>query len=144
MRMQLVLAGLMGLVAVVPGAFAKDAHANLDAQAIVAQQQEIRVAAQARRGRYKDMEEAQRSALYARQDTVNQLLEGKKLTTELPERDQIVVFNTLEEIEAILNKAEDERLICERYKPAGSNRPQTKCTTVANVAALNGKLPRSS
>ena len=28
-------------------------------------------------------------------------------------------------------RAEDSRMICERIKPVGSNRPQNKCLTVA-------------
>lgn len=102
-----------------------------DSHAILAQQQAIRAQATARKERYRDLEDSRLEELFAHQDTVVRLLAGTARTTELPERDQIAVFNALEAIEAILNRAEDERLVCERYKPVGSNRTQTMCKSVA-------------
>ena len=102
-----------------------------DSLAILAQQQDIRAKAAARKERYRDLEEPRIRELLANQDTVIRLLAGTARTTELPERDQIAVFNALEAIEAIVNQAEDERLVCERYKPVGSNRTQTMCKSVA-------------
>lgn len=122
---------LLGLAAVASTAFANDVHKNLDAQAILAQQQEIRAEVEKRGGRFKDMDAKKREELFGRQEKVASLLTGKKATTELSEHDQIIVFNELEAIEAILNKAEDDRLVCERVKPVGSNRPKTVCLTVA-------------
>lgn len=110
-------------------------HPNLDAATIRAQQAQIQQEARARKGRYKDMSEEQRSELFAYQAKVEQLTNGLTRTTELPEVDQIALFNALESIEALLNKAEDERLVCERHKPVGSNRPQTICKTVAERRA---------
>jgi hypothetical protein len=117
-------------------------HPNLDAQAIVAQQNSIRAEVRAGAGRYKGLEADKRDDLFARQDRVMRLLTGKTNTTELSEADQIAVFNDLEGISAIINKAEDDRMICQRSKPVGSNRPKTVCLTVqqrreANEAAAN-------
>ena len=61
------------------------------------------------------------------------MLEGVGSTTDLPEKDQITVFNSLEAIEAIVNQAEEERMVCTRVKPVGSNRPETVCKTVAQM-----------
>lgn len=102
-----------------------------DAAAIVAQQHEIRQAAQQRSGRYKDMAGADRDRLLQTQDRVLGRLEGRTRTTELPRVDQVALFNDLEEISALVNKAEDDRMVCERSRPIGSNRPVSVCKTVA-------------
>jgi hypothetical protein len=135
MRKQFVFAVLLGLATAATAALANDVHKNLDAQAILAQQQQIRAEVEKRDGRFKDMDAVKREELFARQGKVASLLAGKKATTELPEADQIVVFNELEAIEGIVNKAEDERMVCERIKPVGSNRPKTVCMTAAERRA---------
>ena len=98
-------------------AFANDAPKNLDAQAILAQQQQIRADVEKRGGRFKDMDVKKREELFARQGKVASLLTGKKATTELPEQDQIVVFNELEAIEGIPKSVLDDLML-----PAGSLR----------------------
>lgn len=112
-------------------------HPNLQADAIRTQQTEIRAAAQAGRGRYKDLPVARRNELYQRQDRVASLLGDVNVTTELDQHDQIQLFNELEAISAIVNKAEDDRLVCRRHKPVGSNRPTTVCRTVAQMRAAS-------
>ncbi|TKS53135.1 hypothetical protein E4582_13200 [Luteimonas yindakuii] len=102
-----------------------------DAAAIVAQQHEIRQAAQQRSGRYKDMAGADRERLLQAQERVLGRLDGRSSTTELPRNDQVALFNDLEEISALVNKAEDDRMVCERSRPIGSNRPVSVCKTVA-------------
>lgn len=111
-------------------------HPNLDAGTIRAQQQQIRSDAQARTGRYAKLSSKQQRELTQQQDRVMQLLGSDvKKTTELSELDQVALFNSLEAIEAIVNNAEDERLVCERHKPVGTNRPRTICRTAAQRAA---------
>lgn len=126
-----VVAGLLALAQI---ASAND-HPNLDAKAILAQQSQIRAEASAGSGRYKGLEPAKRDDLFVRQDRVMSLLAHKTFTTELSESEQIDLFNDLEAIEGIVNKAEDERMVCERSKPVGSNRPRTVCLTVAQRRA---------
>lgn len=135
MRKPFVLAVLIGLIASATASLANDVPKNLDAQAILAQQRQIRAEVEKHNGRFKGMEAHKREELFAKQSTVASLLEGKKSTTELPEHDQIAVFNALETIEGILNRAEDDRMVCERIKPVGSNRPKTVCMTVAERRA---------
>jgi hypothetical protein len=106
-----------------------------DAVAIMAQQQEIRQEAAAGKGRYKGMKQEQRDQLAREQDIVQRLLAGRERTTDLPPEAQLEVFNALEAISAIVNKAEDGRLVCESRKPTGSNRKQTTCRTVAQIRA---------
>lgn len=106
-------------------------HENLDAGKIREQQAQIRADAEARRGRYEHLSEQTRQELFAKQDVVDRLTRGLTATTELPEVQRIELFNSLESISAIINRAEDDRLICERVRPVGSNRPTTFCQTVA-------------
>lgn len=105
--------------------------ANNDATAIVEQQKEMRSEVQARSGRYRDMSGSDRERLLSVQDRVLRQLEGRTRTTELSPADRIALFNDLEEISALVNKAEDERMICERSRPIGSNRPVNVCKSVA-------------
>lgn len=114
---------------------ANDVHPRLDAKAIIAQQEQIRAEVEARKGRYKDLAADSRTTLLNKQSQVIAMLSGKTTTTELSEADQIVVFNALETIEGIVNKAEDERLVCERVRQVGSNRSQTVCITAAERRA---------
>lgn len=111
------------------------APAALDAAAIRAQQQQIRADAEARKGRYAKLPDAKRTDLYRRQDRVDTLIKDVTLTTELDETRRIELFNNLEAISAIVNQAEDERMICQRHRPIGSNRPTTICKSVAQRRA---------
>lgn len=134
MHLRLILACLIMLGVSSHPVLAQE-NPNLDAKAIIAQQAQIRAEAIARTGRYKDMPASQRDELFALQDKVAVHLGDRSWTTELPEQDQIAVFNALESIAAIINRAEDERMICERSRPVGSNRTQTICLTVAQRRA---------
>jgi hypothetical protein len=131
---QIALALTLALM-MAPVAAASD-HPNLDAGTIRTQQQQIRSEAQARTGRYAKLSPKQQRELMHQQDRVMQLLGSDVAnTTELSELDQVALFNSLEAIEAIVNNAEDERLVCERHKPVGTNRPRTVCKTAAQRAA---------
>jgi hypothetical protein len=134
MRNTLLPAMMLALLVLAGPIVAKE-HPNTSAAAIREQQQEIRTEVVAGKGRYKDMASDKRAKLLSHQDRVLALLAGVDFTTELSELDQIAAFNALEAIEAIVNAAEDERMICERFKPVGSNRPQTLCRTVAQRRA---------
>lgn len=133
----------LGLLGTAPLLSAND-HSNLSASAIREQQKQIRSDAEARTGRYKDLSETKRGELFARQDKVSALLKDVQLTTELKERDQIELFNALESIQAIVNAAEDDRLICERKRPTGSNRTQTLCRSVAQRRAERELVERDT
>lgn len=106
-----------------------------DAAAILAQQQQIREDVSRNSARYSGLDPSARSQLQADQDVVFRLLEGRERSTELSPSDQSELFNRLESISAIINRAEDERMVCERTRPIGSNRPVNVCKTVAQRRA---------
>jgi len=143
MKRILMVVGI-GLLCCVGGTATAQHHPNLDAAAIRSQQQEIRAAVQAGRGAYKDLPDARKRELLGKQDRVLSLIENKTRTTELNERQQIEVFNDLEAIQAIINSAEDERMICRRERPTGTNRPQTICKTVAQRRAEREAIERDT
>ena len=135
MNKQLKVAALACCMALAGAAGASDIK-NLDANAIRAQQAEIRTEASARKGPYQRLGDDKLVELRNRQDEVARLLAGNvQRTTDLSEGDQIALFNALESIEGIENQAENQRMICERHKPTGSKRPVTTCRTAAQRKA---------
>jgi len=108
---------------------------NTNAQEIIAQQQQIRADAEAGQGRYRDMDAPTMKQLREHQDVVLGLLEGHERSTELSREDQMTVFNSLEAISAILNRAEDDRMICRRERSVGSRFATEVCRTVAERRA---------
>jgi len=106
---------------------------NQDVGPVVTQQQSIRADVLAGKQPYKTMPSAKRDELLAKQAELLKLLEGKKTFAELTEAQQIDAFNTLEWMEAAINNAEEERMVCKREKPTGSNRTTTVCKTVAQI-----------
>jgi hypothetical protein len=114
---------------------ASEIHPNLDATAILDQQRQLRVEVEQRSGRYKDLPAAERETLLREQDKVFTLLRDRSAVTDLPEADRIVVFNSLESISAIVNRAPEEKLVCERTRKIGSNRTETVCMTAAERRA---------
>jgi hypothetical protein len=101
------------------------------AELIRAQQETIRSEALGKKGRYRDMEPATRDRLFQVQDQVFASLEGKSSSKELNAQDQVTLFNALEEISAIVNAAEENRMVCERVRRVGSHRYENVCKTVA-------------
>lgn len=101
------------------------------ADLIRSQQDTIRTEALARKGRYRDMDQATLDRLLRVQDQVLASLDGKSSSMDLSPPDQLTLFNQLEEISAIVNKAEDDRMVCERVRRTGSHRTENVCKTVA-------------
>lgn len=125
---------LLSLLLAAP-AFASVDRGVLQFDAIRSQQAEIRAAVEARAGLYKDLPSNTRSELLAKQSLLFRLMEGKQSTNDLSEEQRMEVFNTLEWIEAAVNNAEDERLICERRQILGSTRKERVCKTAAQLRA---------
>jgi hypothetical protein len=80
-------------------------------------------------GRYKDMPEQDKQKLIKEQDQLLMLIGDKQDPSQLDPDQRVAAFNILESIEAAINKAEDERMVCERYQKTGTNRKVTVCRT---------------
>ena len=105
----------------------------LEVGKIFNQQQQIRSGVQSGTGFYKDMPKNKRQQLLTKQDILFSMLDGKRTTDELNEQQKIEAFNTLEWIEATINEAEDDQLVCERRPILGSNRKERVCKTMAQI-----------
>jgi hypothetical protein len=126
------LLALIVVVATPAAALANEAKV-LQFDDIRTQQAEIRAGVEARSGRYKDMDNKTRDELLRRQGMVLSTIEGKEMPTDLNAEQRTQVFNDLEWIEAAINRAEDERLVCEYRKTIGSNRKTRVCATAAQM-----------
>ena len=130
MRAKIFLAALALTLVVFPVAAQREA---LEVGKIFDQQKQIRSGVQSGAGPYKDMSANVRNQLLTKQDDLFSMLEGKRTTDELSEQQKIQAFNTLEWIEATVNQAEDDQLVCERRQILGSNRKERVCRTMAQI-----------
>lgn len=129
MRMKFWGGILMTLVVSLPALAATREHSDLGQ--IRAQQSQIREDAAAGKGIYANLSQRDRTQLFLKQDIVLGLVQDKQSADELNESQRLRLFNELESIEALVNRAEDERVTCERVATIGTNRKERVCKTVA-------------
>lgn len=113
----------------VPSALAESNALKLDA--VRSQQAEIRAGVESRTGIYKQLSADDRDVLLSQQVQLLGVIGDSQTVDELSEAQRIELFNALELIEALVNKADDERMVCEYRATIGSNRKQRDCKTVA-------------
>lgn len=101
----------------------------LGVQEIVVQQTRLRDQAINGVGAFKDMPAIERHALIQRQDRVLTLLEGVATVDEMRPDQRTELLNDLEWIKATIAKVEDDRIVCEYTRIAGSNRMKSVCMT---------------
>ncbi len=132
-----ILAAMLALSSAYSPVFAEDKIeiASTPAQIRTAQA-DLRQAIERKSGNYSQFSDDERKDIFARQDEVLVLIEGKNTNEELAPDDRIALANALAAVDAAVTRAEDNRMICERIKPIGSNRPQNKCMTVAQRRKL--------
>jgi len=122
------------------GAVAAVAPLKLDE--VRAQQKEIRAGVMAGTGRYKDMPEPDKQTLLKEQDKLLSIIGDKQDPSQLSQDERIETFNILEAIEASINKAEDERVTCERYQKTGTNRKVVVCRTQRQIREARDRARR--
>ena len=96
---------------------------------VATQQREIRAEVMAGAGRYKSMPSTTRDELLTKQERLLRMIDGKQDPQELSEEQRMEAFNTLEWIEATINKEADNQLVCARERKIGSNRITRVCRT---------------
>lgn len=99
---------------------------------IVVQQSHLRAMVLAGRGPFKDLTANDRDALIKTQTRVLEMLDGHASIDELLVDEKIELFNHLESVKAAVNKATDDRQVCERTKVIGSNRYRLLCMNVSD------------
>lgn len=104
------------------------------------EQADLRTAIEHKAGNYAHFSDEERAAIFAKQDEVVRLVQGKETLTDLGPDGRLALANALEEVKALVTRAEDARMICERIKPVGSNRPQNKCMSVGERRRQRDRL----
>lgn len=99
---------------------------------IVVQQSHLRAMVVAGRGPFKDLNANDRDALVKTQTRVLEMLDGHGSIDELRVDEKIELFNHLESVKAAVNRATDDRQVCERTKVIGSNRYRLLCMNVSD------------
>lgn len=115
---------------------------GLSTQAILDQQQAIRQEVEVGKGPLGTLSERERAQLSERQARVERALEGVEHSSELSERDRIALTTDLDWVRTLVDGKRDERQICQRHRPIGSNRPVTVCKTVAHLREEREKVER--
>lgn len=105
-------------------------------------QADLRKAIERKSGNYSHFIDDERKEIFARQDAVLALVEGKTTIEEFSADDKIALANALAAVDAAVARAEDNRMICERIKPVGSNRPQNKCISVGQRRRMRDDVQR--
>lgn len=114
--------------------FAQDVTGKaLSLSAVTEQQAQIRADLLAGRGRYKDMSELKKGELLSKQAELLAIIDGKQSSDDLTSAERVDAFNKLEWIEAAVNNAENERMVCAYERTIGSNRKTRVCKTVAQI-----------
>jgi hypothetical protein len=89
---------------------------------------------------YKHISMRDRQEIDRAQSLIRSRLEGKSTMSELTEAGRLDVFNAHEHVVALVEEAEDDRLVCDRRKVAGSHTMQTVCDNASNVERSRRKL----
>jgi hypothetical protein len=110
-------------------AAARSSDAQPTLRPIMEQQTRLRGEVAAKKGAFKDFTETERSALIQIQTRILSMLEGRDAIEQLRAEEKVELFNHLEQVSATVRQAEDDRQICERSRPVGSNRFQVVCMT---------------
>ena len=137
----------LGLVVAATTASATPPATPLQTDAIRSQQAQIKAGVVARTGAYKDLPASTREQLLAQQALVLGLIEGKQTTDDLDASQKSKLFAALDAIDTMVNKASDERMVCQMRKTLGSNRNERVCRTAGQIReereAVRNQLDRT-
>jgi hypothetical protein len=86
-------------------------------------------------GRYADVTERERADIDANLDRMQALFEKSGSVETMGKDEQVALFNAQESVNAILEKRDRDRLICERSATTGSRISTTHCRTYGEIEA---------
>lgn len=125
----------LGLLLAATTAFATPPATALQTDVIRSQQAQIKAGLDARTGAYKDLPAPARAQLLSEQAWVLGLIEGKQSTDDLDDAKKGELFAALGSIDAMVSKANDDRMVCQLQKTLGSNRKERVCRTAGQIRA---------
>lgn len=86
-------------------------------------------------GRYSYVTPDERGRVTQRLDEMAKLFAEKGEVDKMSNDEKTTMFNSQEEVNAILAKRDNDRLICKTQAPVGSNIPVKTCTTAGEIEA---------
>lgn len=125
----------LGVVVAATTAYANPPATALQADAIRSQQLQIKASLEARAGTYKDLPAATREQLFSHQARVLELIDGKQSTDDLDDVKKAELFAALDSIDAMVSKANRERVVCELVRKLGSNQKERVCRPAGQARA---------
>lgn len=111
-----------------------DAIAATTSEAFAAQAAEVRKDMDAG-GRYGNISSANRQKVDAQLDFIASLLQRKGSVDALNDQEKVQLLNAQEQANSILVGYDDQQLVCEYRRIAGSNRKEKVCQTKREIAA---------
>lgn len=92
---------------------------------------------------YSEVGAEARREILAAVDSINRLMGGRETLDALNPDDRVEVLNHQSTINTLMARAHaDSRMVCERHKPIGSNRPTRVCMTVAERRRVREQTER--
>lgn len=111
-------------------AFAASANVGRLGQ-ILQEQREIRAESERSTGAYARFGHGALDKMQRAQDRIFKLLDGVDSLEQLDREQQVELFNSLEEVKAVLVENDGDRQICRRERKTGTTLRETRCATVA-------------
>ena len=100
---------------------------------VMAEQAQLRLELEGGSGRASKVSPATRTDLLQRQQELLAMLDGVKSSSDLSEVQEGFMRDTLAFIEAAVEGDDEERVVCKREKPLGSNMITRTCRTVKQM-----------
>ena len=110
--------------------------------AIRAEQVALRSALADTKQAYKGVDARALEAAKARQQAVFVILDDNPTDADLDAAERAELGSAIQSLREALVIVEDSRLVCERVRVVGSNRPQEKCMSVGQRRALREEAQR--
>lgn len=117
------------LVFMAPAALASDDRVQIvqELPEIRAAQDALKAALEKKDGPYARYSESQRKTLREQQSNIYGLIEGKQSVDELGEDNRLRLANLLMAQKSQLEQSPEDKMVCERVRVLGSNRPKLQC-----------------
>ncbi len=97
----------------------------------------------AKKSDYAHLSDDEKQTILRKQEPIYAFIEGRTSFEGMNDEDKRRLVNAVEEVRALVAKAEDSRMICERVRVIGSNRPQNKCMTVGDRRRIREKTQQN-
>ncbi|MEO6690277.1 MAG: hypothetical protein ABIS07_11550 [Dokdonella sp.] len=86
-------------------------------------------------GRYSYVSDAERSTVNKELDNMNRLFEQTGDVAHMNDQQKTQMFNSQEQVNSLLGKHDNERLVCKNELPIGSHIPVKTCQTAGMIEA---------